>query len=89
MRSLIHIIRLQLFSHLIDGDVTLNVLYYYFLQIVRHTKPINVLKSYCSTPSRNPLTFMWLCHTFVSLKVNIFLLFSHNLCIIIHFTLRL
>ena len=47
------------------------------LQIVRHTKPIYVLKSYCSTPSRNPLTFMWLCHTFVSLKVNVFLLFAH------------
>ena len=30
-----------------------------------------------STPSRNPLTFMWLCHTFVSLKVNVFLLFAH------------
>ena len=54
---------------------------YIVLQIVRHTKPIYVLKSYCSTPSRNPLTLMWLCHTFVSFKVNIFLLFVHILCV--------
>ena len=37
----------------------------------------HVLKTYRGTPSRGSLTFMWLCHTFVSLKFKIFLLFAY------------
>ncbi len=37
----------------------------------------HVLKTNSGTPSRGSLTFMWLCHTFVSFNVNIFMYFVH------------
>ena len=71
MRSFVDIIRLQLFTNIVDSNITLNMPYSRLFQIVRHLKSVNILQTDSRAPCRSPFALMWLCHTLVGFEVEI------------------
>ena len=80
MRSFVDIIRFQLFAHIINGNIALNVSDSRLFQIVRHLQSVNILQTDSRAPCRSPFALMWLCHTLVGfeIKVLLFALVSHS-----------
>ena len=74
MCCFVDIVRLQLFTHIINGNVTFNMPDGRLLQIVGNLQTIHILQTDSRTPYRSPLALMWLCHTLVSFEIKILLL---------------
>lgn len=79
MCCFVDIVRLQLFTHIINGNVTFNMPNSRLLQIVGNLQTIHILQTDSRAPYRSPLALMWLCHALVSFEIKILLLMLiHN-----------
>lgn len=79
MCCFVDILRLQLFTHIINGNVTFNMPDGRLLQIVGNLQTIHILQTDSRTPYRSPLALMWLCHTLVGFEIKILLfMLIHN-----------
>lgn len=79
MCCFVDIVRLQLFTHIINGNVTFNMPDGRLLQIVGNLQTIHILQTDSRTPYRSPLALMWLCHTLVGFEIKILLfMLIHN-----------